>query len=85
MLGYRSKKVTLAVAPFFFFTRRVYKAGRVTLASGLPYLPCKRSAGDNSSTLDNFPPLTRVIGQPYLRTEVKDREGPGGREEGRKP
>ena len=62
VLGYRSKRVTLALAPFFFFTRRVYTAGRVTLASGLPYLPCKRSARDNSPTLDNFPPLTRVIG-----------------------
>ena len=39
MLGYRSKRTTLALAPFFFFTRRVYKAGRVTLASRLPYLP----------------------------------------------
>ena len=57
VLGYRSKKVTLALAPFFFFTRRVYKAG-----SELPYLPCKRSARDNSPTLDNFPPLIRVIG-----------------------
>ena len=60
--GNPGARVTLALAPFFFFKRRVYKAGRVTLASGLPYLPCKRSARDNSPTLDNFPPLTRVIG-----------------------
>ena len=31
-------------------------SARVTLARGLPYLPCKRSAKDNSRTRDNFPP-----------------------------
>ena len=52
-----------------FFIWRVYKAGRVTLAlglpylsarvtlaRGLPYLPCERSARDNSPTRVNFPP-----------------------------
>ena len=77
MLGYRSKRVTLALAPFFFFTRRVYTAGRVTLASGLPYLPCKRSARDNSPTLDNFPPLTRVIGNPACELRLKIGRGRG--------
>ena len=31
-----------------------YLSARVTLAKGLPYLPCKRSAGDNSATRENF-------------------------------
>ena len=39
----------------FFFTRRVCKAGRVTLrqglARGLPYLPSKHSARDNPGQL----------------------------------
>ena len=49
-----NKRVTLALHISSFFTRRVYKAGRVTLglavARGLTYLPCKRSARDNSPT-----------------------------------
>ena len=39
------------------FTRRKGNPGaRVTLAIGIPYLPCKCFTTDNSSTRDNFPP-----------------------------
>ena len=38
------------------FTRQVGISARVSIARGFSYLPCKRSARDNSSTRDNFPP-----------------------------
>ena len=46
------------------FTRKEGNPGaRVTLARGLPYLPYKRSARDNSPTPVNFPPscVTGII------------------------
>ena len=66
--GYPSKRVTLALAYFFFFHmtclqgRWGYVSARVTLpeCKGYPnkrvtaYLPCKRSARDNSPTQVNF-------------------------------
>ena len=36
---------------------------RVTLARGLHYLPCKRSAGDNSPTRVNYYQLSAVMRQ----------------------
>ena len=40
----------------FWFKPIVFDAVVVVVAEGCPYLPCKRSAWNNSSTRDNFPP-----------------------------
>ena len=45
--GYRSTRILLLFS-HDVFTRQ----GNITLARGLPYLPCKRSARDNSLSAD---------------------------------
>ena len=54
--GNAGARVTPTLAHFFFFTRRVYKAGRVTLARGLAYLPLNSLLG-----------ITRLRGTTFLR------------------
>ena len=63
LLGLPKQEGYPSTCTFLLFTR-VYKAGRLTLASGLPCPACKRSAGDNSPTLDNFPPLSDRVTLP---------------------
>ena len=50
MLGYPSFRIFLV-----FLVDVFSRSGRVTLARGLPYPPCKRSAREESPTRDNFP------------------------------
>lgn len=62
---YRSQRVTLALTHFFYTTclkgglsypgaRITLTQGIVILARGLPYLPCKHFASDNSPSKDNL-------------------------------
>ena len=43
---------------------------RVTLAKGLPYLPCQRSARDNSPIRVNFPVSKKVGGLPSWSVQL---------------
>ena len=63
--GYPGKRVTLALAHFLCFLRRVYKAARVTLVGWLPYLRARVTlVGGLTFSLVNTPgrvnPPTRV-------------------------
>ena len=65
----RTVSPTISLLNFAVASRiHLSMCARVKLATGLHYLPCKRSAGDNSPTRLNFPPSYVTRNCPILKT-----------------